>query len=848
MKRPLMVLAAGYVLGEVLVLQVHGAEDMARMACVYAVAAMLLWWEETGALRRLLIRKKSSRKRGSRVFLLFLSCLLLSGGCGAWRAGRERNRLDEEERWAALMQDVRLIVKGAVSGIKDGESHVTLTLTGAVAQAGNRSAGFDRIEVFLNASGSAEDSFPGAEDIKWKVGSLVTLRGRILEAEPPRNPGEFDFPMYYRTKGISCRVYGEQILSVEGEGIPYYQGIASFRQGCAFVLDQICTPQDREIFKALLLGDSSHMDPGIRKMYQRNGISHLLAVSGQHLAIIGGGLYMLLRKGGGYRGAGLIASGFVISYGILTGSSGSAQRAVIMILCLWLGAERGRSYDSLSALGLSALILLGKNPYLLYHSGFQLSFGAVWAISGLGGWMRGRFKIRSWWQSGLLVSLCVQIVLTPVILYHYFQYPLYGMFLNLLIGPLVSIMMYSGILGICLGKFSLSAGILSVGAGHYILELYEWLCRMAEHLPGSCLVLGRPSVFSILLYVGVMTAVVWAAAEGAAIKEKGGKREEKEGAEKPGLAVSVLIVFYFLSLLIFIQHRGPGLEAVCLDVGQGDGLVLMEGKHTVLIDGGSSSQKKVGEKVLEPYLKSRGITHIDYGIVSHGDSDHINGLIYLLESSEDIDIDTLILPAMGRGEEVYRHMENLAAEKGTKVIYLKTGDRIEAGKLSFTCLYAGEENRDPTERNGHSLVLCGNYKGFHMLFTGDMGEEQEKKLLEMAEKGGTDVKEHLRHIQVLKVAHHGSSSSSSQAFLEYLDLKAALVSYGRDNSYGHPSPEVIRRLKDRKIQVFETGKQGAVILKTDGKCLKAKGFLKERAESHEKKEQPFPVCVIQWKK
>ena len=92
-----------------------------------------------------------------------------------------------------------------------------------------------------------------------------------MEAEPPRNPGEFDFPMYYRTKGISCRVYGEQILSVEGEGIPYYQGIASFRQGCAFVLDQICTPQDREIFKALLLGDSSHMDPGIRRCTREMG-------------------------------------------------------------------------------------------------------------------------------------------------------------------------------------------------------------------------------------------------------------------------------------------------------------------------------------------------------------------------------------------------------------------------------------------------------------------------------------------------------------------------------------------------------------------------------------------------
>ena len=136
-----------------------------------------------------------------------------------------------------------------------------------------------------------------------------------------------------------------------GEAIPYYKGIAEFRMQCAGVLEKICMPEDVAVFKAVLLGDTSDMNPEMRDMYQRNGISHLLAVSGQHLAIIGGGIYLMIRRAGaGYGKAGMISAVLVISYGIMTGSSGSAIRAVIMIVCLWLAAVKGRSYDTLSAL------------------------------------------------------------------------------------------------------------------------------------------------------------------------------------------------------------------------------------------------------------------------------------------------------------------------------------------------------------------------------------------------------------------------------------------------------------------------------------------------------------------
>ena len=183
--------------------------------------------------------------------------------------------------------------------------------------------------------------------------------------------------------------------------------------------------------------------------------------------------------------------------------------------------------------------------------------------------------------------------------------------------------------------------------------------------------------------------------------------------------------------------------------------------------------------MLEPYLKSRGISWIDYAVVSHGDSDHINGLMYLLEESKDIGIGTLVLPVMGKGRRYMKIWLHWPGEKGQMWFYMKTGDWVEIGELALTCLYAGEDFGGK-DRNSHSLVLCGDYKGFHMLFTGDMGEGQESSLVRLAEQEGTLQDIHLNHVQILKTAHHGSRTSSSEVFLDRLRIQLAVVSYGKE--------------------------------------------------------------------
>lgn len=842
MKRPLIVLAAGFVLGEVLALQYQLAVFPGLTGWLFAAGLVGIW--SYGMWTKISVGKKQGSGAYRKALLLFFVLAVLGYAAGYGRGVCEKGRLDREEMLAGEFTGARCMVQGKIGSVEQGDGSLSVVLKGAQATAGKMTARFERVSVYVQVEAredARKDTRERAEtgvdttgmrrigDSRLLPGMTVEVRGKLELVEEPRNPGEFDFRTYYRSKGIACRMFGEQVRVIGENYVPYDTFLVKFRNRCAAILDRICLPEDSPIFKAVLLGETSGMEPEVRTMYQRHGISHLLAVSGQHLSIIGGGIYLLMRKlGFKYGKAGLLSAGLVISYGIMTGSSGSAIRAVIMILCLWLAAGEGRSYDTLSGLGLAAVLLLWKSPYLLFQSGFQLSFGAVLAIGGLGSWLKTEFSIEKGWQNTILMSLCVQIVITPVVLYHYYQHPLYGILLNLLVIPLISVLMYSGILGIGLGSVWTQGGIAAVGAGHYVLRLYEWLCRQVERLPGYCLVMGRPSWGQIVVYGGLMAGTLYVLGKWSSIRQREleNNRDDTKRGKRQWIRLLMAACFYGLCFTLLFPLPFRGMEIVMMDVGQGDGILMRTSRTAVLVDGGSSSEKKMGSKTAEPFLKSKGIDVIDYALVSHGDSDHISGLLYLLRESKDIRIRYLVLPEPGQGQAIYEELEQAARDAGSQVIYMGQGDCIQVEDISLTCVYAGGTTIKEDDRNTHSLVVCADYRNLHMLFTGDMGTAQEHELAEWAKERGSLQQIHLAHVQVLKTAHHGSDTSSSEEFLECVNPALAVVSYGRGNSYGHPSPDVIARMKNRRIPVMETGIGGAIILRTDGTQLDCGYFMK----------------------
>lgn len=267
----------------------------------------------------------------------------------------------------------------------------------------------------------------------------------------------------------------------------------------------------------------------------------------------------------------------------------------------------------------------------------------------------------------------------------------------------------------------------------------------------------------------------------------------------------------------------PNLRIACLDVGQGDGIVLeIEGTWNLLIDGGSSNKSAVGQYQILPYLKSRGISRLDGIFISHTDQDHINGVKELMEymgkGLTTIRAGYLILPAWAERPDAWRELAEAAKTAGVKVMTAGKGDELPCGKVSFSVLWP-EKNATGKDVNEEAMVIELSFGDFQMLFTGDIGADTEKKLLAA---GG------LEDVDCLKVGHHGSRYSTTEAFLEKIKPEMAIISCSSTNTYGHPSPETVERLKAAGSQVEYTMKNGAITVETDGKKLKIGRFRKKR--------------------
>lgn len=684
-------------------------------------------------------------------------------------------------------------------------------------------------------------------------GMKLLCMGELEIFEPARNAGEFDYRLYYRSRHICCRMSAKKAEITDRSADPLKAAAYSFRERAREALKQFCTEKDAGLLSAVLLGDKTQMDEEINDLYQKNGIAHLLAVSGLHVSLIGMGLYRLLRRLGlGFGWAGVWSGGLLFLYGTMTGFGPSVFRACLMLACSFAASYLGRTYDLLSAMSLAAICLSLENPFVIFTGAFQLSFGAVFAIGWAGKELSDGLECKKEWENALSVSLGIQLVTGPIVLYHFFEYPLYGIFLNFLVIPLMTYVVGAGIAGLLMGMAGISLLAAAAGAGtlsgataaaghllelgavgsmgtcHYIFALYEMLCRLTKRLPGSSLILGRPESWKLAAYYGVLAAFLLFLGSRGRKRAETGKRtkagemmeKDREVAAKGRLMDRIKIWGFLLSLIVFLLYRSvSGLRIDFIDVGQGDGILLETKKQVILVDGGSTQLKKLGEQRLEPLLKSRGIRKIDMAFVSHGDQDHISGLMWLLEEDTGIEIGRLFLPLPGKGEEIYEKLESAAARKGVKADYICAGDLIQSGKLSLSCLYPYRDTLS-SDRNGHSEVLLAEYGDFSMLLMGDLGTEGEAEIAEVWDEK--------KQVQILKAGHHGSSTSSSELFLDTVRPQIAVLSYGKDNSYGHPHPEVIERLEERGIASWATEEQGMITVRTDGKELEIQGFLKNR--------------------
>ena len=628
------------------------------------------------------------------------------------------------------------------------------------------------------------------------IGKYILIRGKLSYFEHATNPGGFDEALYYARQNIFGYVQCEKIQEISGETHVFMENLYQFRLGWRKSLVDCIGEKNGGILAAMLLGEKSEMDSEVKELYQNNGISHILAISGLHISFIGLGVYRLIRKTGlGYFPAGVFAMGILTLYVLMIGASVSAVRAYLM-LALKIGADiTGRVYDMLTAAMLGAAITVLYQSLYLTDGGFYMSYGAILGISLLLPVLEHCFPYRSKWLSGCYASIAINIMLFPITLWFFYVFPTYSVLLNMFVLPLTGPILALGIVGSMFLLLLPPVGGVFLKLCGVILKFYERACRMGNGLPLARLVIGRPEWWEMLLYYLLLLLILLVIFY--AMKKKWKRKRYRWVWFLLAVAVGAMI----------FRPRGR-LEITMLDVGQGDGICLRGPQgNTYFIDGGSSDESGLGKYCMEPFLESQGIGTLDYAFVTHGDSDHYSGIEEMLTRQEmGIRIAHLVLPANYPSDKDLSALAKTAQDVGVAVMTITGGDYLREGNCLIRCLQPYEYEGDLKD-NAASLVLEVEFGEFSMLCTGDVEGEGEELLLKKVSDKDYDV---------LKVAHHGSKYSTTKRFLELCTPEIALISAGKNNRYGHPHEELLQRLENAGCKIYNTQENGAIMLETDG--------------------------------
>lgn len=596
-----------------------------------------------------------------------------------------------------------------------------------------------------------------------REGMHVRLEGMLVLPELPRNPGQFNRRIYESGKKIDFYLENPTVLEVKEQRSGVREVVEIWKTEMMNRCEKIYQDEEAGILEAMLFGEKSELSGDIKELYQAAGISHVLVISGLHISLLALAVAGILRRLGFPMPVWVILSvGVLAGYGILIGQPTTAVRALLMFFVLQGARLLGRSYDLLSALAFAGILMLLDNPDLILDGGCRLSFCAVigvgWYVSeknkifrsigekekrknrGKGG--KGSSagaileNIRAGWYLWLFTL--------PVMLDTFYQVSVVGLLWNLVAIPLLPVIIASGGLGVVLAGWNIFLGSLAGSPAYGMLQLYQEIGNISEKLPVGMWTPGQPSKPVIAGYYLVIFLLV--------LVEKQLIKREKRWKIFPGMELCSMLL-----LLLLMAHPWQQREKITfLDVGQGDASLLQSGGQTLLLDGGSTSQKNVGTYVILPYIKQQGISCLEAVVLTHTDQDHINGVTEVLDEGKKgwLTVKNLMYPYWMEGTEQGKQLKKLAEEAGASCRKIRAGDRLTIGKAEAVVLYPKEQEKI-AEPNAGSLVLFWKWEGVRAMFTGDLPEEKERELLQ-----------NLPACEILQVGHHGSATSTCREFLE----------------------------------------------------------------------------------
>ena len=693
----------------------------------------------------------------------------------------------------------------------------------------------------------------------FRYGDTLELTGRL---EEPPLLGDFDYPAYLAAQGIhhTMPFPAEVYLVDEDGGSPARSLLYGLRHRVSESIDSALPEPQASLAQALLLGLRGRMPQEITEDFRSTGTSHLLAISGLHVGVLlavslGASVWLVGRRRQLYLALPL---GAIWLYALVSGLSPSVERAAIMGSIYLLALAIGRPRSILPALGMAAAVMAAIEPQILRQVSFQLSFTAVAGIAllthrvntgvatGSPAWWEGFPLFTSdggGWRKGLLralllvvaVSVAATLATLPLIAFNFHRIPTLGIPATVMALPALPFLLITSAISAIFDMVHPQVGQAVGWSAWVFLEYILWIVRLFAQVPGSAI--SVPSFSSLLVWAyytafamlvlmpggpGRLRQLVRGLAAGNRAGEQASESDDialgnrtQDGGRLPvkgtylvagvGLAV-------FTSLLWSYIAAGPDgkLHVHFLDVGQGDSILIVtpEGRQ-VLVDGGPGEIEAVGAVGSRLPFMDRDL---DMVVATHPDEDHFRGLIEVLDRYR---VDAVLESSTVSTSPLYQGWLNVLEDRQPQRIVAVMGQTIALDGVTW--LEVLNPPAHPilgigSDSNNNGVVMRLVYDEVSFLLTADIEAEAEESLL----REGRTVES-----TVLKVAHHGSRSSTTPQFLAAVNPKAAVVSSGADNPYGHPHPEVIGRLKATlgEEMVYLTAEQGDIEFITDGKRL-----------------------------
>lgn len=546
---------------------------------------------------------------------------------------------------------------------------------------------------------------------------------------------------------------------------------------------------------ALTLARREGFDRDLRDTFARTGLAHLLAISGFHVGVIAALLFATLRSSGlRSPGARLGAGVGVWAYVALIGFPDAASRAALILTVVALSSVRGRPPARWGALASALLVLLVLDPGRAVSAGFQLSFAGSAGLVAWAGPLTETLRRRADGRVpepvvlGIAASVAATLATLPIVAWHFEQVSLVGIPATLVASPIVALALPGAIASVALDFLSHDLALFLAGGVSTLLDvLASGVVELGSHR-WVALWATRASVLAMVGGIAVAAHVA---------------RRPWIGSRGRRVLTAVYIVVGILAwpILLSLQGRGTA-EVLMLDVGQGDAVALRSpGGKWVLVDAGPPSRVSDprGHPVVRA-LRARGVRGLEAMILTHADLDHIGGARAVLRS---FPVGAVYDPGLAAGKEAFVDVLETASRREVPWLVAHAGTRLEFGRLGIEVLSPTDSMRAAgVETNDGSVVLMVRYGAFDVLLTGDAYKPVERRIATLL---GPD-------IEVLKVGHHGSDTSTDPMLLDGIQPELALISVGPNNRYGHPAAEVLERLRERTIDVRRTDEDGTVTI------------------------------------